>query len=82
MQMVVFAGVQGSGKSTFFAQHFLHTHVRISLDVVRTRHRERALIRACLDLEQRLVVDNTNPRGRARPSPRHAGASCATSSCR
>jgi predicted kinase len=61
MDAVVLCGVQGAGKTTFYQQHFVHTHVRISLDVVRTRHRESVLLHACLALEQPFVVDNTNP---------------------
>jgi predicted kinase len=40
---------------------FLHTHVRISLDMVRTRRREALLFDACIAMKQSLVVDNTNP---------------------
>jgi len=66
MQAVIFIGVQGSGKTTFYAERFLHTHVRISLDVLKTRHRERALLEACLRTGQPFVVDNTNPRSEVR----------------
>lgn len=61
MQAVIFIGVQASGKSTFFLQRFFRTHVRINLDVLRTRNRERLLIQACLDGKQQFVVENTNP---------------------
>jgi predicted kinase len=40
MEAVILIGVQGGGKTSFFREHFLHTHVRISLDVLRKRHRE------------------------------------------
>lgn len=60
-ELVIFCGIQATGKSTFYCQRFLHTHVRLSLDVVRTRHRERALLRACLECGQSVVVDNTSP---------------------
>jgi predicted kinase len=60
MEMVVFMGVQASGKSTFFKDKFYNTHVRISLDVVNTRNREDRLIETCLDIHQPLVIDNTN----------------------
>lgn len=62
MEAVLFVGLQASGKSTFYARHLLHTHVRVSLDTVKTRHRERRLFETCLELAQRVVVDNTNPR--------------------
>ena len=61
MEAVIFCGLQGSGKSTFFKEHFFRTHVRISLDLLRTRHREKAFLAACLESGQRFVVDNTNP---------------------
>jgi len=60
MEAVVFVGIQASGKSTFYRERFFDTHVRISLDMLRTRHRERLLVEACLRGEQRFVVDNTN----------------------
>lgn len=66
MQAVIFTGVQGAGKTTFYVERFLHTHVRISLDVLKTRHRERALLAACLATGQPFVVDNTNPRPEVR----------------
>jgi predicted kinase len=60
-EAVIFVGVQGAGKSTFYRRHFFDTHVRISLDMLRTRHREQIFFAACLDASQSLVVDNTNP---------------------
>ncbi len=59
--MIIFVGGQGAGKSTFYRERFFNTHVRVSLDMLKTRNRERKLIRACLDMQQRFVVDNTNP---------------------
>ena len=61
MEAVIFCGIQGTGKSTFFKEHFFRTHVRISLDLLRTRHRENLFLTACLESGQRFVVDNTNP---------------------
>ncbi|HKE78904.1 MAG TPA: ATP-binding protein [Solirubrobacteraceae bacterium] len=60
MEAVVFCGVQGSGKTTLYVDRFLETHVRVSLDVLRTRAREEAFLRLCLERGQRFVVDNTN----------------------
>jgi predicted kinase len=62
MEAVIFVGVQASGKSSFYKERFFRTHVRLSLDMLRTRHRERVLLQACLDAKQPFVVDNTNPR--------------------
>lgn len=61
METIVFIGVQATGKSTFYKQRFFRTHVRVNLDMLRTRHRERRLIAACLETRQPFVVDNTNP---------------------
>jgi predicted kinase len=62
MEAIVLCGVQGSGKTTLYRDRFLETHVRISMDLLRTRHREAALLELCLRTQQRFVVDNTNPR--------------------
>ena len=61
MQLIVFCGIQATGKSTYYQQHFFHSHVRISLDLLRTRHRERRLLQVCLETQMRCVIDNTNP---------------------
>ena len=60
MQCVIFIGIQASGKSTFFQQQFFHTHLRLNLDMLNTRHREEILLRACLEAKQPFVIDNTN----------------------
>jgi predicted kinase len=61
MEAIVLCGVQGSGKTTLYRDRFLDTHVRISMDLLRTRHREAELLRVCLETRQPFVVDNTNP---------------------
>lgn len=61
MEAVIFVGVQGSGKTTFYKERFADTHVRISLDMLRTRRREELLLDACLQGKQSFVIDNTNP---------------------
>jgi predicted kinase len=60
MEAVILCGVQGSGKTTLYRDCFLDTHVRVSLDLLRTRQREATFLRACLATQQRFVVDNTN----------------------
>ena len=60
MEMVLFIGIQGSGKSQFYRDHFYSTHVRINMDMLRTRHREKLLFNACLEGQTKFVVDNTN----------------------
>lgn len=59
--MILFVGIQAAGKSTFYQRKFFDTHLRLNLDMLRTRHRERTLFQACLQAQQRLVIDNTNP---------------------
>src|SRR5262245_52096367 len=66
MEAVIFIGIQGAGKSTFFQQRFFATHVRINLDMLKTRNRERILLAACLDAKQPFVIDNTNVTRNAR----------------
>ncbi len=61
VQCVIFVGIPAVGKSTFFKQHFFDTHVRINLDMLKTRHREGVLLNACIEGKQPFVVDNTNP---------------------
>lgn len=61
MEAIIFIGVQGSGKSTFYRERFSETHVRINLDMLRTRHREKLIFEACIVAKQPFVVDNTNP---------------------
>lgn len=60
MQAIIFIGIQASGKSTFFQQRFFHSHLRLNLDMLKTRHREDILLRACLEAKQPFVIDNTN----------------------
>jgi predicted kinase len=60
MEMILFIGIPGTGKSTFFRERFFETHVRINLDMLKTRHREMILIEACLHGQQSFVIDNTN----------------------
>jgi predicted kinase len=68
MEAVLLIGIQGSGKSTFCRQRFYDTHIRINLDMLKTKNRERILLHACIQAQQRFVVDNTNVlmQGRAR----------------
>jgi predicted kinase len=61
MEAVIFIGIQAVGKSTFFQARFFRTHIRLNLDMLRTRHREGILFRACLEAKQPFVIDNTNP---------------------
>ena len=60
MNMVLFIGIQATGKSEFYKRYFYKSHIRINLDMLKTRHRERILIEACLAVKQPFVVDNMN----------------------
>ena len=54
-------GLQASGKSTFYREKFIDSHIRLNLDMLKTRHREQILFNACLAAKQSVVIDNTNP---------------------
>lgn len=61
MNGVLFIGLQASGKSSFYLSQFYKTHIRLNMDMLRTRNRERILFNACLEAKQSIVIDNTNP---------------------
>jgi predicted kinase len=61
MEMIIFCGIQAAGKSTFYKERFFNSHVRISLDLLNTRNKELIFLKTCLQLQQRIVIDNTNP---------------------
>ena len=61
MEALVFIGLPGAGKSTFWKQRFFDTHLRINRDQLRTAPRERALIEVCLNARIRFALDNTSP---------------------
>lgn len=61
VEAVIFIGLQGAGKSTFYKERFFDTHLRINLDMLKTRHREKRFVQACVETGQAFVVDNTNP---------------------
>ncbi|SMF86858.1 Predicted kinase [Paenibacillus uliginis N3/975] len=61
MECVIFIGIQASGKSTFYKEKFFKTHMRINLDMLRSRNREDVYLAASIEAKQPFVVDNTNP---------------------
>ena len=61
MQLIIFTGVQASGKSSFYLLNLAHSHLRINLDMLQTRHRENIIFEACLASRTKMVIDNTNP---------------------
>ena len=70
VELVIFVGLQASGKSTFFRERFAATHEHVSKDLFRNnknRNRRQArLIAAALRARSSVVVDNTNPTGEDR----------------
>jgi len=48
MEAVILCGVQGAGKTTLYRDRFVETHVRVAMDLLRTRAREEAFLRLCL----------------------------------
>ena len=58
--MILFVGIQGSGKSSFYKERFYSTHVRVNRDMLKTKNREQRLAQTCFDLQQRFVLDNTS----------------------
>jgi predicted kinase len=61
MEAVILCGIQGAGKTTLYRDRFLETHVRVAMDLLRTRAREEAFVALCLEQRQPFVVDATNP---------------------
>ncbi|HEY9710127.1 MAG TPA: ATP-binding protein, partial [Oculatellaceae cyanobacterium] len=65
MELIIFIGLQASGKSTFFRQNFVATHEHVSKDLMRNNknptRRQAQLIEAALQAGRSVVVDNTNP---------------------
>ena len=60
MQLILFIGIPGTGKSSFYKERFYRTHLRLNLDMLHTRHREQLLYSACLESKTQAVIDNTN----------------------
>ncbi len=65
LELVVFVGLQASGKSTFFGERFAATHEHVSKDLFRNNRdrnrRQGQLVEAALRAGRSVVVDNTNP---------------------
>ena len=60
--LVILMGLQGSGKSTFFAREFADKGFEhISLDMLKTRRKEAEVLQDCIDNTKDCVIDNTNP---------------------
>jgi predicted kinase len=65
VELVVFSGLQASGKTSYFRSRFAASHVHVSKDAwPNARNRERRqqrLIAEALGRGESVVVDNTNP---------------------
>jgi predicted kinase len=65
MELVIFIGLQASGKSTFFRKYLAATHILVSKDLMRNNknraRRQAQLVEAALQAGLSIVVDNTNP---------------------
>lgn len=59
-EAIIFVGLQGSGKTTYFRDHFAATHEHVSRDIQMTAEREAAAIEECLRFGRSFVVDDTN----------------------
>jgi hypothetical protein len=60
IEAVILIGIPATGKSSFCRDRFFRSHVRINLDMLRTRHREHLLVNACVAGAISFVMDNTN----------------------
>lgn len=56
MEAIIFCGIQATGKSTFYRQHFFDTHLRISMDQLHTRNKEGKLLDYCFSRNEQLFA--------------------------
>lgn len=65
MEVVIFTGLQGAGKSSFYRARLASSHVLVSKDLLRNNRRparrQHRLIEEALSAGQSVAVDNTNP---------------------
>lgn len=64
IEVIVFVGLQASGKSSFYRERFAHTHELVSKDCFRNNsnpsRRQRQFIKDALAAGRSVVIDNTN----------------------
>ncbi len=70
LELIVFAGLQAAGKSTYYRTHFAATHVHVSKDLMKNARnreaRQQRLVEEALAAGRSVVVDNTNATAAAR----------------
>lgn len=74
---IIFMGLQGSGKTWYYAKYLSADYAHINLDTLHTRNKERIALEHCISEGKNIVIDNTNPtqqdRQRYIPVLRRAG---------
>ena len=60
MEAIIMIGIPGSGKSHYCHEHFEDTHLRLNLDSLGRRSRERIILEAAVKAKVNIVIDNTN----------------------
>ncbi len=77
LELIIFVGLQGSGKTTYYQKHFAATHVHISKDLMaNVRNRDAQQMKQAeeaLASGRSVVVDNTNPTRESRAALIAAG---------
>ena len=65
LELILFVGLPGAGKTTYYRAHFAATHAHVSKDLMpnarRRDNRQERDIEAALTGGTSVVVDNTNP---------------------
>src|SRR5437764_14732058 len=73
LELIVFAGLPGAGKTTYYFAHFAGTHAHVSKDLMpnarRRDDRQLTLIEKALAAGEAVVIDNTNPPRDTRAPP-------------
>lgn len=59
--VIIFIGIQASGKSSFYREKFSGEYIHVNMDTLRKRKREEELVEALISEGKSFVVDNTNP---------------------